>query len=272
MNKISTSTIKKIKSPKFDEIYYNYVSKKQPVIIQGDMDNWPGFNKWDLNFFKSVYGNDEVEVTNFPRNDALENGFNTTPRILADYIDSFDMCNWNDQIRPPYLTDWHCLEQHPELLSDFHLPKYVNNWAESWKFIQKYSYLAILIGPKNAVYNLHTDAFGTHAFIAQFLGRKEVLLFPPNQTKNLYNGKVDPNLPDYSKYPLFDDIQGAQKAILEPGEIIFIPSMWWHQVTSLTHAISLIVNVFNRTTIFNFLRSVSNPNSMGNFLRILKFK
>lgn len=264
--------IKKIKSPSFKEIYSNFISKKQPVIIQGDMEDWPGFRKWSIDFFKEHYGHDEVEVTNFPRNDANSNEFTTSTINLKDYIASFDIMNWKDKKRPPYLSDWHCLEQHPELLNDFQWPKYVNNWAEKWKFLKDLSFLAILIGPKNAVYNLHTDAFGTHAFIAQFFGRKRVLFFPPNQKINLYNGLVDPDLPDYDRYPLFEDIQGAQEGILEPGEILFVPSMWWHQVTSLSNSVSLIANVINSTNFLSFISSLSNPNSFRNFMKIIKSK
>jgi hypothetical protein len=41
--------------------------------------------------------------------------------------------------------------------------------------------------------------------------------------------------PDFKKFPKFRDaIKSAEVAELEPGDAIFIPSMWWHQVDSLS--------------------------------------
>lgn len=77
-------------------------------------------------------------------------------------------------------------------------------------------------------------------------GQRRFTLFPPNQIENLYAGPlhktpsgqiismVDMNNPDYSKYPKFKIAEeSAYQALLNPGDAIFIPSMWWHQVESL---------------------------------------
>ena len=77
-------------------------------------------------------------------------------------------------------------------------------------------------------------------------GRRRFTLFPPEQIRNLYVGPidftpagqaislVDLDEPDLERYPRFAEaLKHAQAAELEPGDAIYIPSMWWHSVQSL---------------------------------------
>lgn len=85
-------------------------------------------------------------------------------------------------------------------------------------------------------------------------GQRRFTLFPPEQLTNLYVGPlertlagppasmVDPEGPDLDRYPKFATaIQHAQVAELEPGDALFIPSLWWHHVRSFA-AINVLVN------------------------------
>jgi hypothetical protein len=78
------------------------------------------------------------------------------------------------------------------------------------------------------------------------LGRRQFTLFPPDQVDNLYIGPwdltpagqpismVDFHDPDYHRFPRFSDAEKcAEIALLEPGDVVYIPNMWWHQVESL---------------------------------------
>lgn len=77
-------------------------------------------------------------------------------------------------------------------------------------------------------------------------GRRRFVLFPPDQTGNLYPGSlnftpagaptsmVDLNHPDFERYPQFKTaLANAYSSELEPGDAIFIPMLWWHHVESL---------------------------------------
>jgi hypothetical protein len=85
-------------------------------------------------------------------------------------------------------------------------------------------------------------------------GRKRFTLFAPEQLPNLYIGPLDlapgglPTSmvrlaePDFDRYPRFAQaLAAAEVAELEPGDAIFIPNMWWHNVESLD-PFNLLVN------------------------------
>jgi hypothetical protein len=98
----------------------------------------------------------------------------------------------------------------------------------------------------------HVDE--THNIACVVSGRRRFTLFPPEQISNLYVGPVDftptgapislPLLskPDFERFPrLRTALQHAQVAELEPGDAIYIPALWWHQVESLSSC-NVLVN------------------------------
>jgi ribosomal protein L16 Arg81 hydroxylase len=83
--------------------------------------------------------------------------------------------------------------------------------------------------------------------MAQLLGRKRFRLMPPSQWQYLYNSTgvfsdVDCEQPDLDRYPLFRHAT-VTELVLEPGEVLFMPVGWWHQVRALE--VSMTVSFTN---------------------------
>jgi hypothetical protein len=91
-------------------------------------------------------------------------------------------------------------------------------------------------------------------------GRRRFTLFPPDQFRNLYLGPIDNTpagravsmvdflAPDLAAHPRFADALGqAQVAELQPGDALFIPSMWWHHVEGLA-PFNILLNYWWRDT------------------------
>jgi hypothetical protein len=110
---------------------------------------------------------------------------------------------------------------------------------------------AIWIGNRVTA-SCHYDAPNNIACCA--VGRRRFTLLPPEQIRNLYPGPlelspggqavsvVDFGSPDLDRYPRFRDARAAAiSTVLEPGDAVFIPSMWWHHVEGLD-AFTVLVN------------------------------
>jgi hypothetical protein len=86
------------------------------------------------------------------------------------------------------------------------------------------------------------------------VGRRRFTLFPPEQIENLYPGPLDPtpagqvvtmtdiDEPDFERFPrLREALAAGEVAELEPGDALFYPAMWWHQVNAL-EAFNVMIN------------------------------
>ncbi|MEP9400475.1 cupin-like domain-containing protein [Sphingomonas sp. VNH70] len=86
------------------------------------------------------------------------------------------------------------------------------------------------------------------------VGRRRFTLFPPEQVANLYPGPLEPTpggqvvsmvdlrAPDLARYPRFARAQAAAEvADLLPGDVLFYPALWWHNVEA-TAPFNVLVN------------------------------
>lgn len=90
------------------------------------------------------------------------------------------------------------------------------------------------------------------------VGKRRFTLFPPDQFRNIYLGPldntpagrpismVDFHAPDLDRFPRFAEALGhAQVANMDPGDALFVPSMWWHHVEGLSD-FNILVNYWWR--------------------------
>ena len=92
------------------------------------------------------------------------------------------------------------------------------------------------------------------------VGRRRFTLFPPEAFADLYLGPlentpagravsmVDLENPDFDRYPRFGEaLASALVAELDPGDALFIPSLWYHQVEALD-PFNVLINHWWRQT------------------------
>ena len=100
------------------------------------------------------------------------------------------------------------------------------------------------LGPIGTMTPLHCD-FDDNVF-AQIWGTKRIFLVPPHHDEFLYvreanpvlfGSPFDPEQPDFDSYPLARQAN-AVDVIVEPGDMLYVPAGWYHQVRALTFSLS----------------------------------
>ncbi len=94
-----------------------------------------------------------------------------------------------------------------------------------------------------SVTQIHFDLYEN--LVCMVGGRKRFVLFPPEQVGNLYMGPMETTVsgvptsmvnfenPDFATHPRFAKaLKTATVADLAPGDVLYIPYMWWHHVIS----------------------------------------
>ncbi len=98
----------------------------------------------------------------------------------------------------------------------------------------------------------HYDTMDNVACVA--MGRRRFTLFPPDAIEDLYVGPIDHTLagqpislavgsePDDPRYPKFARARDRALIVeLDPGDALYIPKLWWHQVEALGD-VNVLVN------------------------------
>ncbi|MBC7454051.1 MAG: cupin-like domain-containing protein [Massilia sp.] len=100
------------------------------------------------------------------------------------------------------------------------------------------------LGPAGTVTPLHCD-YDDNIF-AQIWGTKRIFLSPPHHDAFLYPSEANailfgspfnPEAPDFDKFPLARQALMIE-CIVQPGELLYVPAGWYHQVRSLTFSLS----------------------------------
>ena len=100
-------------------------------------------------------------------------------------------------------------------------------------------YLTSFIGNVLCI-ECHYD--GTPNFAASVGGLRRWIMAAPSECDKLYllqkpspssrHSEVDWSAPDNWKYPKFKEAR-ANEIILQPGEVLYVPSFWFHYIVSL---------------------------------------
>jgi hypothetical protein len=206
------------------------------VLLTEAMQDVPAVRTWSLAFFRDRFGELEVDV-NVSRDRARAKSMTeaASERMrLADFIDEAQTTQGNAR----YLVSRNGLLARPELraleadlaplppmLEPPRLPAGVSLW----------------LGPAGTFSPAHFDPHGV--LLVQVEGRKQVRIVSPDQLALLedmdgYYARLDLDDPALRTHPDFDPA-AVLSTVLEPGQALFIPVGWFHEVTALDPSLTL---------------------------------
>ncbi|XP_053134583.1 tRNA wybutosine-synthesizing protein 5 isoform X1 [Hemicordylus capensis] len=230
----------------------NIYPLREPVVLKG-IDLGPCTTKWTVDYLSQAAGNKEVKVhvSTVPQMDFLSKNFvyRTLPFDVfvrraaeAKHTEYFIAEDEKYYLRSlgedPRKEIADLRKQFPVLADDIWIPEY----------FEKEQFFSTVFRISSAGLQLWTHYDVMDNFLIQVTGKKQVVLFSPRDAPYLYlsgtkSEVLDVDQPDLKKYPLFAKARRYQ-CHLEAGDILFIPALWFHNVTSLEFGIG--VNVFWR--------------------------
>lgn len=223
----------------------DYLIMNRPVIVTDAMDHWAARRLWTPAYFSDRFGESEVQVYDdlFTLEDIttlqsyLERNFeqpigvesSTYVRWYAKFKD-VDFC-WSDHAFDALSGDWASPYFLPR--SSYCLP-YVCPPVTARVEKDSFPFKGLFISGRGARTRLHRDPIGTQAILCQCFGEKSIRFYPPARAGQPCAAGPDAE-PAGGWHPVAEDV-------LRPGDLIFIPDGWYHDVTTLSDSISITWN------------------------------
>lgn len=219
-----------LKDPSISEFERNV---SNPIIIEGLISNWPALKKWSIpSFWIETAGHRffPVEIgTNYESNDWYQEIIQ-----LNEYFKSYVFADNNSKIA--YIAQHNWVHQIPCLSRDFEAPDICDIFLNP---DQDQVLTHMWFGMKGTISPLHFDKYDN--IFSQIVGRKHFVLVDPKFSHVITFGtgntcKIDDG--QILEFLTNNNIP-YHEFILSPGESLYIPSKWWHQVKSLSFSISI---------------------------------
>jgi hypothetical protein len=229
-----------------DEFLDRYYAANRPVILTGEMSGWPALAKWTPDYLKQAVGSKTIEFQgDRSKSDRFEIHKDAHRREMP--FDRFiDLVSRPGAGNDAYLTAYNSA-RNKEAISALHpdlgFPeKFLSRDVEQPNGM-------MWIGPAGTLTSLHHDL--TNNLIAQVVGRKRLLVLPAAEVGKLYNhlhvfseisDLEDPSL-TLDRFPLLEHARFTEVTLM-PGEMIFMPLAWWHQVRSIDFSVTITYTNF----------------------------
>lgn len=239
-----------------DEFIERYVRACRPVVLTDLAHDWPAMQRWSFAEFKRRYGHLTVQVQSGRDTDVDYEVNKVRLRRETNFAAFLDRVATSGVTNDEYLTASNELLRRPEfasLLDDIgSLPDFCDRPAMSRS-------ASLWVGPAGTRTPLHHDTL--MLLHTQIVGRKRWRFVSPLSGPRVYNefdvySPVDFEKLDLARFPEAAKVK-VLDVVVEPGETMFLPLAWWHQVSSLDRCISLSFTNLDVPNEFDFGHNAS---------------
>lgn len=227
--------VRRVEDITLKEFRKNYLSKGIPVVLEGFAKSWNCVKSWTPDSLSERFGNDKLILID-------DDSYELTYTNLKEVLYAMEIGDKSKYSRFNTL-----LYDHPELKKDFDFKwmQKARNLLSSGKTMQ------VFLGAKDSHTKLH--AASEHNLFTQVYGSKhwylispklDPILRPLNIRAPYFHTDFDPANIDYKKFPAakFIDIY---ECTLKPGDVLFNPPSYWHQIYNPEASIGVGFRWFN---------------------------
>jgi len=200
-----------------------FLKPNKPVLMKNFSAGWPAMQKWNFDYFKKRYPGLMVPVYGEAFSNTGKSYTNTDNKMpFSEYLDLI-------ATKPTELRMFlfNIFKYIPDLCQDFTYPDIINHYDKKHPFM--------FFGGATSKVDVHYDLDLSHVFLTQFLGKKKIILFGPENSPYLYRHpltvscNIDIGNPDFAKYPKLADAKGYECTV-NHGETLFMPTGYWHYI------------------------------------------
>ena len=205
-----------------------YLSKGIPVILENGAAGWP-LARWSFDGFRQRYGREMIKLVQ-------RRGVAADEEIVSgrEFSEEIQFGAFLDQVQNgggKYMRFSPLLEKFPELLDDFDHGFFKRMSGNKWGLTYQ-----LFMGGSGSFTPLHNAMSGF--FFVNVCGVKRwelisnhyLAVMNPSADGFGYNhSKAQVDLSNLEQFPGFDCIDRMQ-AVMQPGDILYLPSWMWHSV------------------------------------------
>lgn len=270
-----------------EEFVKEYIAKNKPVVITDGLKGWKALSLWTPEYFDKLFGHWQVVVQGASFSSLNQVRFSDFIHSLSKY-EHLEREGWDQEQQVPYLrysdttgatstddeaeaADFNRIAIR-ELKDDWLIPYFMprSRYFSPLNFGpideapgDEYPELGVYLSPRGAVTAFHLDQGHDSAILCQTYGKKQGFMFSPDQKEKWSSWlsptgdranrmKVAIDLLD-GKLPDYGDMEPLQFE-LNPGEVMYIPDYWAHEVFTLSASISLTYNFIHVSNLARWLR------------------
>ncbi|KAI2629717.1 Clavaminate synthase-like protein [Hypoxylon sp. NC1633] len=248
----------------YDDFAQNWSSK--PFILTACIQRWPVYGDWDIKELERRFSNVEfrAEAVDWPfsvYHEYMSNNEDESPLYLFDKGFAEKM-----NIQVGHVTDaayWPPECFGPDLFELLGEERPAHRW--------------LIIGPKRSGSTFHKDPNATSAWNAVLEGSKYWIMFPPTaQVPGVYVSEDSSEVT--SPFSIAEwllefhaearALPGCVEGVCKAGEILHVPSGWWHLVVNLEAGIALTQNFVPKSHLADVLSFLKDkPDQVTGFKR-----
>jgi hypothetical protein len=239
----ATKGIERRKKPPAREFFDRYWAGNRPVVFTDATEGW---RLWTPRTMKRLLGDREIEVTDDRERDPdydANHRAHTRKTKLGAFVDRVLAAGTTNDFylvannRAMERSGFDLLLRRVVVDREYFDPKRLRDGGVS-----------LWLGPKGTVTPLHHDT--TNILFHQICGKKEIVLIAPWEAAPREGARGF-----YAAEPAAAFARrgvAVHRVVLAPGEALFLPAGWWHEVRSLEVSISLSLLAFRRPNAFDW--------------------